>query len=110
MNWPIPILVSMIWLGASITAHASRDSAIPPGLEPVRLEQPTIGCSTRPALDRIAVSLHEDGQAALKQRDCQRFEDFRGDVVRENNDDICVLGEGNARCLWFQRSAFAPAP
>jgi hypothetical protein len=37
------------------------------------------------------------------------FEAFNGNVADETDDYICVMGQGNTRCLWLQRSASAPA-
>jgi hypothetical protein len=37
------------------------------------------------------------------------FEAFNRNVADETDDDICVMSQGNTRCLWLQRSASAPA-
>lgn len=98
-------LAALAFLGASIVAHAV-DSLVPPGAEPVRLEHPTIGCASRAVLARIAMLLHEKGEAALDQQNCQRFNNFHGDVVKETEYYACVRTQGSTQCLWFQRSAF----
>jgi hypothetical protein len=102
------ILAAIALWGAPITAQAV-DSVVPPGVEPVRLKHPTIACANRAVLDRIAAIMRENGATALDERDCHRFTDFRGDVVKETEYDICVLGDGNTQCMWFQRAAFVPA-
>jgi hypothetical protein len=102
------ILAAIALWGAPIAAQAV-DSLVPPGVEPVRLKHPAIACASRAVLNRIMVIVRENSATALDERDCHRFTDFQGDVVKETEYDICVLGEGNTQCMWFQRAAFAPA-
>ena len=102
------ILAAIALWGAPIAAQAA-DSIVPPGVEPVRLAHPAIACASRAVLNRIVVIMRDNGAAALDEQDCHRFTDFKGDVVRETEYDICVLPEGNTQCMWFQRAAFVPA-
>jgi hypothetical protein len=102
------ILAAIALWGAPIAAQAA-DSLVPPGVEPVRLKHPAIACASLAVLNRIVAIMRESDKTALDERDCHRFVDFHGDVVRETEYDICVLGEGNTQCMWFQRAAFVPA-
>jgi hypothetical protein len=113
VSWLRMGLTACIALGSPSAAYPFAEDVALPHNQSVRLAHEAVGCGSRGGLQRIAVMLVEQGEAAARAgmaaADCRLFTKFGGKVVDEGKGALCVLGLGNTRCLWFPTSALAPA-